>query len=269
MWEVIFMIYKDMIAEKDRLERSIASKEQQIKGLPKGRLQCYSANNGERYRWFVAQEGKSKKRKYLSRDDEDTAMRLATKGFIQAELKDERQKLAAVNRFIKTTSAHSHSAAYIERNSEYRRLAKPYLDQLDNDIQKWLAIPNTGNPNRSGGRNYMTVAGFSVSSKSEQIIVAKLIERRIPFKYEVPTYIDAEEVYPDFMIMHPTTHKLYMWEHLGMMDSPRYRSHNLWKIGQYAKIGFIPGDNLILTFETDTSGCDELLIEYIIEHYFA
>ena len=72
----------------------------------------------------------------------------------------------------------------------------------------------------------MSQGGFKVRSKSEQIIVSLLVKHHIPFKYEQPVLINGRSYFPDFTIMHPATHKLYLWEHLGMMDKAVFVRRN-------------------------------------------
>ena len=135
-------------------------------------------------------------------------------------------------------------------------------------MRDWLKDVYTGVIPEPEGRRYPTAAGFKVRSKSEQLLVALLMKHHVPFKYEQHMFIAGKDIFPDFMIMNPMTGKLYVWEHLGMMDVADYRNHQWKKLNDYARLGFYPGDNLILTYETKDSGFDEIMAEFIIRHYF-
>jgi hypothetical protein len=57
-------------------------------------------------------------------------------------------------------------------------------------------------------------------------------------------------VYPDFTLLKVCTREEIYWEHLGMMDDPNYVHKALNKINTYIRNGYIPGKNLLLTFES-------------------
>ena len=230
--------------------------------------QCY--RHGDSYNWYVCNEKNSKKRKYLAKSEEKKAAELATKGYIQAERSDASIELKAIQNYLKSCKTQTHAEDYLKRNSEYRRLVDPYFGSLDKAVEDWHRGWEKGSEDYQHPKDgkYMSQAGFPVSSKSEQLIVALLLKHRVAFRYEKELFIDGYALYPDFTIMHPRTHQIILWEHMGMMDLERYRNHNAWKLEQYAKIGFFAGDNLVITFETDKSGCDEVMAEYVIEHYF-
>ena len=56
--------------------------------------------------------------------------------------------------------------------------------------------------------------------------------------------------YPDFELFHHRKRKLVWWEHLGLVDDPKYAYDSLEKIDYFAANGIVPGRNLIITYET-------------------
>ena len=63
-----------------------------------------------------------------------------------------------------------------------------------------------------------------VRSKSEVIITNMLVERDIPFRYEVPLYAPDGTFYlPDFTITWQGQE--WYWEHVGRLDLEHYRNH--------------------------------------------
>lgn len=251
--------------EKTRLEQSIEKKHEELKNLPEGSLGCYK--KGEKYNWYIIDNGSSK-RTYLPKKDRAIAEQLALKGYLSSGLRDEEKELRAITMYLKNAPAVDHMSDYLTRNDEHQRLVAPYLKNHSLDITAWQDNQYTGSVPNSERRRLTTQAGIKVRSKSERMIVSLLCKHHIPFKYEYPILVSGKELFPDFTIMHPVTHRIYIWEHFGIMDDANYMARSLDKIRQYYNVGFIAGDNLILTFESGDRDLDEIYAEFLIEHTF-
>ncbi|MBK0372658.1 AAA family ATPase [Streptomyces sp. RB110-1] len=110
---------------------------------------------------------------------------------------------------------------------------------------------------------HITHFGLPVSSKNE-VIIADLLHRlaRGRFEYEQPlTGRDGKTKFPDFTITTDDPDKPIYWEHLGMLDSPRYRETWERKKAWYAAQGILPGDtggpNGLLLITDDRNGVKE------------
>ena len=91
---------------------------------------------------------------------------------------------------------------------------------------------------------------------------------KIPFRYEDALHLGNTTFYPDFTILHPSTGKIYYWEHFGMMDDAAYAKNTCFKLQTYTSHGIIPSINLITTYETKEFPLSSDSIEKIIHHYF-
>lgn len=52
------------------------------------------------------------------------------------------------------------------------------------------------------------------------------------------------------------------------MDEPSYVERNLRKLSGYLKLGYVIGETLILTFETEKQPISTAVIEDLVKHYF-
>ena len=90
--------------------------------------------------------------------------------------------------------------------------------------------------------------GLMVRSKSELVIVTKLLSMGLKFEYE--RALDRDEfgnpLRPDFSFATPAG-DLIIWEHLGMLNRPDYRASWDWKKAWYEEHGFKLGQNLFTT----------------------
>ena len=255
-----------MEKQKNNIEKSIAEKRDFLADAPKGSLTVKRV--GDYYSWCVRNGSSKNKTVYIPKEDRKLAESLAAKRFVEAQLEDELADLKATNAYLQYCTKISKTDTVLSKGDEYVRLLEPYVLERNKKVSEWLSDKYTGpvpNPERL---RYATPCDFKVRSKSEQSIVELLLKYRVPFKYEQHLYINGNDMYPDFMIMNPQSHKLYVWEHMGMMDDYNYRIKNLDKIQNYAALGFYLGDNLILTFETNASPLDKVWAEEIILHNF-
>lgn len=142
-------------------------------------------------------------------------------------------------------------------NSFYENKAK--MELLDKDeVQKrahltaWANADYEHNEDYPENLRYPTKGGFYVRSKSEMMIANELIEQRIPFRYEQRLWVNGNRHHPDFLIIHPVTGKVYIWEHNGMMDIPRYIRKASSCLEDYSVEGFLLDDDLIFTNESNS-----------------
>lgn len=208
--------------------------------------------------------------KYLGDDNLDTIRDLCQQEYCcklfstaEDELKTVRKCIAVLKR-----SSADISSFFEQLPEIIRKHVKPELvgyKNLVSAFQESMAKRPRMYMNYDEG--IKTERGDLVRSKSEVIIANMLYQREIPYEYEVRTYINNQVRYPDFTVLNKRTGKIYLWEHLGMMDDPAYCARNQIKVEEYAAAGYIPGDNLILTFESSTVTLNTHYICCIIDHY--
>lgn len=114
--------------------------------------------------------------------------------------------------------------------------------------------------------------GTPVRSKVEAMIYACLCTAGFYVIYEFPIEIEkGRYVCPDFLLIHPVTGQIYIWEHLGLWfgtgDTSNYRRSYLQKLDLYNTIGFVTGINLFTSFEPE-EGLDMKKIAETIEQLF-
>ena len=90
-----------------------------------------------------------------------------------------------------------------------------------------------------------TLSEYFVRSKSEVIIANMLVSEDIPFVYEQPLYAEDGSMFlPDFTVTFRG--ETYYWEHVGMLDFPKYKAH--WEAKERWYNKYFPG-KLIKTYE--------------------
>ena len=120
------------------------------------------------------------------------------------------------------------------------------------------------------GEGYKTLRGEYVRSKSEVIIADRLFVKGIPYRYEIYLPMEFEDisyVYPDFEILNERTKEEFLWEHLGKLGDEGYSEAQLKKLSGYARSGFIPGKNLLLSFESKNRPLDTYYVDALIDAF--
>jgi len=168
------------------------------------------------------------------------------------------------------TRARVHCTLLIEEDISpllsLRRRERSALDQVNSSLFRFHAVPPEYRRMHDWyeeGKIHRTLTEEMVRSKSEVIIANMLFERNIPFLYEVPLYApDGTFVLPDFTLS--VQGETWYWEHLGMLDEPRYREHWEKKRAWYERHGF--ADRLIIT--TETEGFDSIAVKEVFRRTF-
>ena len=114
--------------------------------------------------------------------------------------------------------------------------------------------------------------GTLVRSRIEAIIYDHLVSAGLLVIYEFPIIIEGRIIYPDFLILHPLTGKLYILEHLGYWyhdaKGAGYRSNFCLKTVELSSIGFVLGKNILTTFEDGSGTIDTEKIDKMIQREF-
>ena len=157
---------------------------------------------------------------------------------------------------------------YESLHQERQKLITPIVETNEQFIKKWENIVYEKKNFPPNYPEYYTNKGERVRSKSEIMIADALDKAGVPYRYEYPLYVKGiGNTHPDFLTLNIRTRKEIFWNHLGMLDDPKYAEDNVWKINQYLKAGYYPGENMILTYETKDNPLNQKIIKQMIEHY--
>lgn len=266
--------YYEMLAEKERLEKDVRKFTRLLEGMPEGELRVHK--DGKRYRYYrkilIAGNGKSHngKREVIRSSNTELIETLAKKGFYEHYIKDAKREIGAIDKYLQN---HDKSDGwlyrYLNHNVGIKNILARFFNVEKDSLLAWEMcdyVKYSGYPEQL---NVPTMANHMVRSKSEGLIVNALFMNKIPYHYEEEFELkDGSIIYPDFIIRHPVTGKIYIWEHLGRIDEEDYLVKNLGKIKQYIESGFIPTVNLIITYETKNSPVDVRYINEMVTYYF-
>ena len=247
---------------KDELNRQIDRDMEILKRCPKGKL--YRNKNGKGYSFYHVTESNGRRRRKTIAGDE----RLQDGLLLRSMLEDELKKLECCRDIMSNTVARISG---IEKDLRQDFLMKrfPWMDMAriqrlcasDSAGDAWMSQPYERSNYRAEDLTQMTSFGLLVRSKSELLIAEMLHRYGIAFRYEQVLHLpDGQIIVPDFTIRRADG-KIFIWEHEGYVSSEKYIRRQRWKAEQFAQEGFLPWDNLVITYDTDGGNIDLRIVE--------
>lgn len=107
--------------------------------------------------------------------------------------------------------------------------------------------------------------GLQVRSKSEMMIANTLQIYSVPFCYEATLKLSGRDFSPDFTIMRRRDHKIFYWEHFGLVHEWSYRKNMKYKLEIYEEHNIVPWDNLLISYDTEKGALDLQVIQHLIQ----
>lgn len=100
-----------------------------------------------------------------------------------------------------------------------------------------------------------TFDGVQVRSRAEALLYERFVAQGFYVIYEYPIALgNGRYIFPDFLLIHPVTGLVILWEHLGLWFHPeyqrKYRQDYIHKLDCYNELGFTHGLNLFTSYES-------------------
>ena len=260
---------KYLIAEEERLKKIKQVVDKRLINVPEGNLRITSSGKHIQYMHCKEKDGKYQKQgEYLKKENMSLVRRLAQKSYDQKIKRLADKRLRQIQNINKDYTDNDIELIYTNMNINRQALVTPVEKTWQQKVAEWKSIPYTGKAFEEGTPEIYTKKGERVRSKSEKLIADTLCDMGIEYKYECPiNLIGYGQVYPDFTILSRKTGKEMYWEHDGRMDDPKYSDKAVRKINSYIHNGIIPGDRLMLTFETSNIVLNDRTIKKMIDNF--
>ncbi|MBO4327369.1 MAG: hypothetical protein J5950_08865 [Clostridia bacterium] len=139
---------------------------------------------------------------------------------------------------------------YGKLSAPRKEMFEPLVESDEMFVSRWRAQKYTQKSIDDNTNPYVSRRGEKFRSKSEFIIAEDLFSAKVPYIYERQIRIGAYTFHPDFTVVNVAQRREFIWEHFGMLDNPEYLESAIQKLNIYLANGFLPGIDLILTWET-------------------
>ena len=256
-----------LILRKNALEAELSRIIKEQKKEPEGSLKIRGGRKNYRY-YLVVNKDNKVKRTYIRQKDWKIATALAKKRYNKIRRREIELELQSLDAWIQNLQKQEVSSHFVlHHQAGYSDLLLPVMNPELCKARLWSNEPFTQNTNHPEYLRFKTKNGLKVRSKSEVFIVNCLLKHNIPFRYESQLVVGNSTFYPDFTIYLPKDDRLIIWEHFGMADDPDYREKMNAKMRLYFNHGYVPGYNMICSYETKKVPLSEEYIETLIEAY--
>ena len=252
--------------EKNHLQKIISEAEKRNTHAPEGSVLAKKHKNSVQF--YYRSESGDKAGKYMRVSERAKAIALIQKRYDEKLISSAKQQMQIISRFLDKYDPECLENVFLSENMIRREFINPVKKPDALYIDEWQNAEYEHKPFFEGSMVHLTQKNEKVRSKSEVLIANTLYHYGITYRYECPLNIGSRIIYPDFMILRISDRKELFWEHLGMMDDTAYRNSAFLKIQEYEKMGFFPGDQLILTVETYKMPLTQNTINNIVRHYF-
>ncbi len=258
--------------ERQYLKDQLDQIREKLKKLPQGYLRI--ERNGSYHKWFWVTKPKGQNishQEYLKKDQHDFVAALALKTYYLQQGTDIRERISEIEReinYYKARSRKSRSAyQLLLENSEFRRLIPLDRLSLEDELAAWQAAPYPRNASHPEELLIDMPDGTKCRSKSERTIAEELIRYKIPYRYECELVLGFKVIHPDFTLRNRRTGEFFILEHFGKMTDELYFKRFTARMKDYLAFGYVPGVNLLATYETDACPLNRLQIQNLIETY--
>ena len=137
------------------------------------------------------------------------------------------------------------------------------------DYEDWQNRPWVFRNRYPEKKKLRTKNNWMVRSKSEEMWINSYYDRGIPHVYEAAHWISGHYVDTDITAMDPIHYTDIAHEHCGKMSDPQYvQDIFIPKLHDYIAAGYIPGVNLILTFEFQDLPLSQNTVDATLDDYF-
>lgn len=248
-----------------QLKQVIGMKEEELACAPEGMLNV--AKSGSRIQYYYKNNSGDIKT-YLKCSEQSRIKALCQKDYDQKVLSIARKELNQLERLKSRYPKQTYEDIYGTLNSCRKTMVHPVSLSDEEYIKAWEQEDYQRKGFQEDAPEYYTDKGERVRSKTEILIANALFRNCIPYKYEKPLFLkEYGKIHPDFTVLNVRLRKEFYWEHLGMMDDPKYLEEALQRIAAYEKNNLITGSRLILTFETLKRPINSLSIDKMIKEY--
>lgn len=252
-----------LLVRKNQLEQLIQAKIKSLKSAPEGRLRI-STNKGAPQYYKITTTGE-KLGAYIPKSSLGEAAELAQADYIQKLLPLLQQELSHINHLLENKCDEHQLFSSLHPGRQ--KLLTPLTLANQDYALAWKSVEYSHKAFDPAAPVLQTSAGQRVRSKSEVMIADTLTRLSIPYRYEFPIRLKDFTVHPDFYCLNLRTRQEFIWEHFGIMDEPDYTQNTVSKIQSYQKCGYLPGKNLITTFETKSTPLSTRQIEQLAKEF--
>ena len=249
---------------RKELEKLISKLDSNLEVAPSGRLRVSNNRGGTTF--YIRSAPSDRRGTYVNKSAMPQAAAIAQRDYDLMLRQAAQRELDALKELRLTWDQGTVEDVLPGLTPARRQLVTPRILTDEEYAEKWLAEPYEPKGFKEGTPEFYSAKGLRVRSKSEALLADMYDSYGIPMKYECPLKLKNRRViHPDFKLLLIAERKVFIHEHLGMMDDPTYATRALRRLMELEMNGWYPGVNLIVTFETKNLPLDMRVVRHTVE----
>ncbi len=262
---------QSMLVQRGKhLQAVIREAKEALAHSPEGRLRATHNHGRTQYFWRTTKQDRLGT--YISKKNRELISGLAQKEYDETLLKHASEEYRLLHSLLHQMESQRIEDIYPELNDLRRPHVSPRAITDEQFVQEWLSEEYEHKPFRDTEEipEFVTDLGERVRSKSELMLANSFHRFSIPYHYEYPLKLRGiGQIYPDFKLLLVRSRRTVYLEHNGMMGDPSYLDSFMKRQAAYIKNGYIPGRDVIFTFESSDHPLDSKLINRLCEELAA
>lgn len=261
--DIIIACLTERLNELTELKKTC---ERKLRYAPTGFIRALKYRSD--YQYYLRTDPADSCGKYIKKKDMNIVSEIVNRDYYLALYKETDEEITLLKRFLNSYHPDTAISLYSDLSEARKRFISPIILPDSDYIQNFLSQKYESLGFTENDAEFYTSFGLRVRSKSEILIAEALHRNNIPFLYEYPLFLKGLGiVHPDFYCLNIRRREIFPWEHLGMLDNELYANRNTGKIEKYILNNYIPGKNLILSFETSSHPINAQTIDKMISSY--
>ena len=240
------MFDRNMILAELQYERELFTKYKKLScRLPKMKLYAFEKNN---HIYFKARDHGTVK--YLGTANHPR-IKAAQKRYLSEQISQRlNNNISLMENFLNNYQEFNPIFFLDQLPAAYRKPDDQIIRELD--FSPGFKVTTSSHNDSFHPENliHKTISGITVRSRVEAIIADFYTSLDIPFSYEEELILDkGVSIRPDFTIRDSLGRIKVIHEHIGMLGDEEYWNGYIWKLKQYIKNDYLPGNILLLTYD--------------------
>lgn len=269
-------IYIEEELERCRsLHYRFAKKLSRIAVSPVFEILSFSERNGRKYYTEIWLEDGVRKTRYIGTEDNEEVQLIQEKHYLKKALDELDKHIESVKSI--NDAGRFECSNINEMLPRAYRLSPEHLRRLEgpSDEERWYAeaaaekkaLDEKYGIKFESDLKHTAKDGTRTRSKSEMSIANEFAERGKPYVYELPIFVSHFLIHPDFSFYSNKKGKVIYWEHAGKLGDDKYMKDYSERVDLYIRGGFVPGIDVIFTFDTISGNLDARMIKALLDEY--
>lgn len=240
-------LQKDLKDKIEELEKILAQVNRELAAAPGGYIRVAYKHKCPQY--YLLKDRSDRNGIYLNKNQTPVIQAILQRDYNKKLKRKLEHQLYILKKCLKEYSDEELGQVFETTPKARRGNISPKALTSAQFLENWKSLQYTPKEIDPQLPVLLTSSGIQVRSKSEICIAEIMIKLHIPHRYEASRQIGSKQFYPDFTCLNLRTRQEFIWEHFGLMDNQEYEENAVSKIKYYQRNGYIPGQNLIITFE--------------------